>query len=234
MRLDTSFSAASSTGWAPAKVTVYNWSIQLSRALAFVHNCKPLIVHRDLKPCNLLLDRVGNLKVCDFGLAKIKDKIDCNDEYRMTGQIGSFGYMAPEVFLDNPQYTESIDIYSAGMLMWFMVTGVQPFSIIPPRAAATAAAIIKARPDLSIINNLKRHSILMSVIIQRCWDQDAEKRPSALELVCDLEVCCRVKTSMQHNTRFLVPSRRAQASAVLHQRIVGPCHTAPPFVLKVS
>jgi len=67
--------AASRGVWAPDKLLVYSWALQLARALAFLHNCKPVVVHRDLKPCNLLLDRAGNLKVCDFGLSKIKDQV---------------------------------------------------------------------------------------------------------------------------------------------------------------
>ena len=66
---------ASRGAWAPDKLKIYSWALQLARALAFLHNCKPVVIHRDLKPCNLLLDRAGNLKVCDFGLSKIKDQV---------------------------------------------------------------------------------------------------------------------------------------------------------------
>ena len=48
-------------------------AIELSRALGFLHNCNPPIIHRDLKPANLLLTASGRLKVCDFGLSRVKD-----------------------------------------------------------------------------------------------------------------------------------------------------------------
>ena len=115
------------------------------------------------------MDRAGNLKICDFGLSKIKDKMHFTEEYTMTGKTGSFRYMAPEVFLDNPHYNESVDIYSAAMLMWFMVTGVPPLAGIPPTAAASAAALTMARPDLVVVN--KRHSGLFAAIMERCWNQ---------------------------------------------------------------
>ena len=45
---------------------VLSWSMELSRALCFLHNCNPVIIHRDLKPANLLLNEDGHLKVsCD-------------------------------------------------------------------------------------------------------------------------------------------------------------------------
>ena len=91
------------------------------------------------------------------------------EEYTMTGKTGSFRYMAPEVFLDDPRYNEAVDIYSAGMLMWFMVTGLPPLAGIPPSAAASAAAMTMARPDLVIIN--KKHSLLFAALMQRCWHQ---------------------------------------------------------------
>jgi serine/threonine protein kinase len=113
------------------------------------------------------------------------------EEYIMTGKTGSFRYMAPEVFLDDPRYNEAVDIYSAGMLMWFMVTGLPPLAGIPPSAAASAAALTMARPDLVIIN--KKHSLLIAVLMERCWNQVGglftslrQRRPRrCTEGVCD-------------------------------------------------
>jgi serine/threonine protein kinase len=200
--------AAESQGWAPSKLQVYSWSVQLARALAFLHNCTPVVVHRDLKPCNLLLDSAGNLKVCDFGLSKIKEKIELTEAYQMTGKTGTFRYMAPEVFLDDPHYTEAVDIFSAAMLMWYFVTGVVPFASMPPQVTAQAAALTGSRPSLVDVN--KRHSSVLSTIIERCWMQDPSRRPSALELVHDLELCYRVKGSLRREPAFVTPARCAQ------------------------
>lgn len=49
--------------WIPPLKTVLQWSVELARALCFLHNCTPVIIHRDLKPANLLLNEDGHLKV---------------------------------------------------------------------------------------------------------------------------------------------------------------------------
>jgi serine/threonine protein kinase len=186
--------------------------VQLARALAFLHNGNPVVVHRDLKPCNLLLDRAGNLKVCDFGLSrtpfKIKEKIEHTDAFEMTGKTGTFRYMAPEVFLEDPHYTEAVDIFSAAMLMWYFVMGVVPFAALPPQVSAQAMALTGARPSLADV--IKKHSSLLAVTIERCWMQVPSERPSALQLVKDLELCYRVKTAIRRDLFFVSLARCVQ------------------------
>jgi serine/threonine protein kinase len=50
--------------WQPPPKIAVQWSVELARALCFLHNCNPVIIHRDLKPANLLLNEDGHLKVC--------------------------------------------------------------------------------------------------------------------------------------------------------------------------
>jgi hypothetical protein len=67
----------------------------------------------------------------------------------------------------------------------------------------------------------------------RALAQDPTRRPTALEVVEDLELCHGIKLAMQRDPFFLSPMRRAQTWALLHQRVIGPCQTTPPFALKV-
>lgn len=76
------------------------------------------ILHRDLKPQNLLIDRYGNLKIADFGLARA---FGCPVR-TFTHEVVTLWYRAPEILLGSYQYTTSIDIWSVGCIMIEMIT----------------------------------------------------------------------------------------------------------------
>ena len=88
-------------------------------ALAQAHSSG--VVHRDLKPENVLLSDDGRIKVTDFGLAR---EISANTD---TGSlVGTVAYLAPEVIRRGKAETQS-DVYSFGIMLYEMLTGVQPF-----------------------------------------------------------------------------------------------------------
>jgi HEAT repeat protein/tRNA A-37 threonylcarbamoyl transferase component Bud32 len=84
------------------------------------------VIHRDLKPANILVDQSGLLKIVDFGVAAAASSGDT--QLTKTGYvIGSPKYMAPEQILGK-RVDETADIYSVGVIMYEMVTGVPPYS----------------------------------------------------------------------------------------------------------
>jgi serine/threonine-protein kinase len=84
------------------------------------------VIHRDLKPANLLVNEEGLLKIVDFGVAAAASSGDT--QLTKTGYvIGSPKYMAPEQILGK-KVDETADIYSVGVIMYEMVTGVPPYS----------------------------------------------------------------------------------------------------------
>ncbi|KAJ6351271.1 hypothetical protein OIU78_007232 [Salix suchowensis] len=87
---------------------VIQLALDLSRGLSYLHSKK--IVHRDVKTENMLLDSHRNLKIADFGVARVEAQNPCE----MTGETGTLGYMAPEV-LDGKPYNRrsSPDVSSA-------------------------------------------------------------------------------------------------------------------------
>lgn len=100
---------------------------QVLRALKTLHGSN--VIHRDLKPSNLLVNSNCDLKVCDFGLARIiddestmKEKTSSQqqpveDRMGMTEYVATRWYRAPEVMLTNAQYAKAIDIWSCGCIM---------------------------------------------------------------------------------------------------------------------
>jgi serine/threonine protein kinase len=92
-------------------------------ALAFAH--EQGVVHRDIKPSNILLSEGGQVKVADFGLAKIDDPTTASLTLSSTS-MGSQGYAAPEVFSKASTADHRADIYSLGIVLYEMLTGAVP------------------------------------------------------------------------------------------------------------
>ena len=106
------------------------WCQQLATALAFIHQQK--VVHRDLKPENILIDEAENLKIADVGIAKaICDKQGTSIEEYMQTAIGSYLYMAPEVWGEH--YTRSSDVFSLGLVMFVICELPNPLKPLPSR-----------------------------------------------------------------------------------------------------
>jgi serine/threonine-protein kinase len=84
------------------------------------------VIHRDLKPANILVNEDGLLKIVDFGVAAAASSGDT--QLTKTGYvIGSPKYMAPEQILGK-KVDETADVYSIGVIMYEMTTGVPPYS----------------------------------------------------------------------------------------------------------
>src|SRR5687768_4159282 len=97
---------------------------QLLGALAYAH--EKGVVHRDMKPSNVFVLRDGTIKVVDFGLARIEAS-----NLTETGTLlGTPAYMSPEQFLGLPADARS-DIFSAGVMLYQMLTGDRPFTGSP-------------------------------------------------------------------------------------------------------
>jgi len=147
---------------------------QLARGMNYLHKCKPPIIHRDLKPANLLIDVSGTLKISDFGLAKVRPdpKKTEIDEFRMTGETGSYRFMAPEVFR-HENYTETVDVYSFAMIFYFLLSGKPPWPELNGLNAVTKAAMEADRPIVA-----RNWDMSVSNLMQECWAENPTARPS--------------------------------------------------------
>lgn len=163
------------------------WAHDIAQGLRYLHERKPQpVVHRDLKPQNLLIDGSGHVKIADFGLAKVIDQVklkSMDENYVMTGETGSYRYMAPEVFR-HEKYSEKVDVYAFGMLLFQLTspTGAPPLDHLGTVAAAEAMSLRHERPIIS-----PKVSPLLKKLIQSCWHPDPSFRPSATECCKKLE-----------------------------------------------
>jgi serine/threonine-protein kinase len=159
------------------------YGMQICEGIAALHNAG--IVHRDLKPFNILLTDADTVKICDFGLSRIRGE---RFPAPPTLKVGSPYYAAPEQVNDPDAADERSDIYAAGVILFRMVTGRLPETadrgahrINPLLTPGWTAFLARAtHPD----RNRRFHSIdaLQAALAERQADWEADR-----ERVCRLD-----------------------------------------------
>lgn len=144
--------------------------VGLCEGMTYLHSRG--LLHRDLKSSNLLLDKDFTVKVADFGLTRI---VSSPTAAPMTGQCGTFQYMAPEVLANRP-YTEKADVFSFGILLWELVARKLPFFGMAPMQVGLAVVNTGLRPPIP--RDCPRP---LAILMRRCWEQDFRHRPSFKE-----------------------------------------------------
>lgn len=114
---------------------------QLSSAVAYAHDLG--VVHRDLKPENILVALDGQLKLADFGLAKVASSRGDENLTAEGAVLGTLRYMAPEQLAGDPRVDARADVYSLGAIAYELLTGQTPLGrFLPPsRLAAIRSAV---------------------------------------------------------------------------------------------
>jgi serine/threonine protein kinase len=167
-------------------------AIPLADAVSSAHRTG--ITHRDLKPDNIMVDAEGRLRVLDFGLAKLHDVADTEEEATQAptaaveteeGKIlGTVAYMSPEQ-AEGKTVDPRSDVFSLGTILFEMATGERPFR--GDTKMSTIGAILKDEPVSVTERNrsLPRH---LGRIIRRCLAKDPDRRyQTALDLRNELE-----------------------------------------------
>ncbi len=142
----------------------------VAESLSVLHKCN--LVHGDFHSGNLLLDSQIVMYISDLGLSKPADKPSKINEI-----YGVLPYIAPEVLRGKP-YTKAADIYSFGIIMWEMTSGIPVFNNIPHDFNLFLNICQGLRPDI-IKGTMPEYAELM----KKCWNSDPNKRPTAEELV---------------------------------------------------
>ncbi len=152
-------------------------------ALALEHAGAAGIVHRDIKPDNILLTRKGEVKVTDFGLARLR--ADSTLNLTDTGvTMGTPLYMSPEQVEGQPLDMRS-DLYSFGATAYYMLTGQPPFE--GPSALAVAVKHMQAQPKALETLREDLPPELCRIVRKLMAKKPDERYPTAREARKDLE-----------------------------------------------
>jgi len=192
-------------------------SCDLSERLSlFRHMCDAVqyahtnfVVHRDLKPSNILVNRDGNLKILDFGIAKLTDgKLDektliqTREGYRML----SLNYAAPEQITGEP-VTTSTDVYSLGLLLYELLTNERAYSLKNKNLVEAEKIIRESEPKKPSLVNKELQNRLrgdLDAITMKAIRKEPEQRyESARLLLDDIEAYLKDKpVSARHGTFY--------------------------------
>ncbi|MFY9844467.1 MAG: protein kinase [Terriglobales bacterium] len=209
-----SLRAVLDNGALPQRKTI-EYGVQIAHGLAAAH--EKGIVHRDLKPENIFITKDGRIKILDFGLAKLAQKLGAElDEVTLTSAhfasshtaagvvMGTASYMAPEQVRGEAADPRT-DIFAFGAVLYEMLYGVRAFR--RNTAAETMTAVLKDDPP-ELSSSARQVSPTLERIVRRCLEKSPDQRfQSARDLSFALSAFSGSETSSAARTATATPRR---------------------------
>ena len=181
-------------------------AIDIAAALVYLHGKDPPIAHRDLAPKNVLLSSSGTAKLCDLGVAKW-----AKSSLKNTPGPGTLPYMPPEVRVSTSYSPVVVDIYSLGVTLLEMCSGLEPkpkdFAHMSPTDGSYRLVPEKNRRDKSFAALQENHPLM--TIIEQCLQHIASKRPTATQLLRTLQ-------DMKKDENYLESKQAAENKSCPH------------------
>ncbi len=178
------------------------YALAIARGLNAAHNLR--VVHRDLKPENIFITSDGRVKILDFGLAKCRNETlgfpqrDSTVSTEPGTLLGTVGYMSPEQ-VRGVATDHRADIFSLGVMLYEMVSGVAPFH--GDSAVETLHAILKDDPPV-LPDRGGAVPADLEHVVWHCLEKDPDARfQSACDLAFILEIAARSAERQERRPR---------------------------------
>ena len=168
---------------------------QITEALCFAHSKG--IVHRDIKPSNIMIDEHDRVKIRDFGIARI---LSDGHLTRTGSKLGTLYYMSPERVIATNDVDHLSDIYSAGLVLFEMLTGKLPFKTNTNSDFEVMTDIVnRILPDpREFYPNISERTIKMLITLT---SKNKAGRPEARELLNELDM---ISQSFDNSNSYVV------------------------------
>ncbi|MEE9294284.1 MAG: protein kinase [Phycisphaerae bacterium] len=170
---------------------------QICNALETAHEHG--VVHRDIKPENVLLDKKGNVKIADFGLAKLLQHTPSDLTLTATQQVvGTHHYMAPEQLFNPQEVDHRADIYSLGVVFYEMLTGELPIGRFAPPSERVCV------------------DVRLDQVVLRALEREPDRRyQHATEIKTDVESIAQTAPTPDPTAGATVPTRHSHFTTAL-------------------
>ncbi|GJW58499.1 serine/threonine-protein kinase STY13-like protein [Tanacetum coccineum] len=154
----------------PLKIVI-RFALDIAKGLSYLHSEK--IIHRDVKPDNMLMDEKKLIKLADFGESVVEPL------YMKSCEVGTLGYMAPEVLSRKP-YSHKCDVYAFGICLWEIQCCDMAYTYDLENIPSDIYKELRPSIPLDCPRSLAN-------LMEQCWHTDPSKRPEMKDVVIELE-----------------------------------------------